>query len=103
MTALIDSIVLADLFEVIFGGLYKHFGVELTPDTEYMLLVQTVSRGLPFYESGCKGGKAVCEGEEASTDAYSEAIAIPFTTDKKVDNRSWFKKFKDWQENFVIF
>jgi|GEM_PF-5666750 len=84
--------------EFIFGRLYRAFNIELTPGTTYYIRVRVVARGLPFYESGCTGGKAVCKGEEGTDEAYSEPIDIPFTADPSVDTRSWFKKFRDWQE-----
>lgn len=84
--------------EFIFGRLYRAFNIELTPGQEYFIRVRVVSRGLPFYDSGCNGGAAVCKGEEGTEDAYSEPIDIPFTADPSVDKRSWFKKFRDWQE-----
>ena len=83
--------------EYVFGGVYRHFGLALTPGQKYYLRVQMVNGGLPFYESGCRGGKRVCEGETASKDSYSEPLDIEFTADPKIDNRTWFKKFADWQ------
>jgi hypothetical protein len=84
--------------EFIFGRLYRAFNIELTPGQSYFIRVRVVSRGLPFYDSGCTGGKAICKGEEGTDDAYSEPIDIPFTANPAVDKRSWFKKFRDWQE-----
>ncbi len=89
--------------EFIFGGIYKRFGVELTPGYEYVIKVQTTQRGLPFYESGCRDGGSVCEGEEASTDSYSEPLLIKWTADENVDERGWLKKFRDFQEHFLVF
>ena len=89
-------------FEFLFGGLYKKFGVELIPGEEYLLKVQVIQRGLPFYESGCEDDEsAVCEGEEGSNDAYSEPLIVRFTPE--ADQRSWFKRFKDWQELMMWF
>lgn len=85
------------------GGLYKQFGMELTPGRTYYVRVQLVNRGLPFYESGCRGGKRVCEGQDATKDSYSEPIDIPFVADPTIDNRSWFKWLKDVQERTVVY
>ena len=85
------------------GYFYKQFGMELTPGRTYYVRVQLVNRGLPFYESGCRGGKRVCEGQDATKDSYSEPIDIPFVADPNVDNRSLFKRLKDLQEKTVLF
>lgn len=86
----------------ILGGLYKKFGVELTPRKNYYLKVQSAVKGLPFYESGCKiKGDDICEEQEPKDATYSEPVIIEFQIDK--DQRSWFKKLKDWQERFLIF
>ena len=89
--------------EFIFGSIYKKFGVELTPGQQYYLRVQVINRGLSFYESGCRGGKRVCEGENAADSSYSEPLDIPFVADPNIDNRSWFKKLKDLQERLKPF
>lgn len=88
--------------EFIFGGLYKHFGVELTPGETYLLKVALVQRGLPWYITGCRDGKKICEGEDGTNDSYSEEIDVKFVANPNVDNRSWFKRLKDWQKHFRI-
>lgn len=86
--------------EFIFGGVYKHFGVELTPGANYVLKVSLVQRGLPWYITGCHDGKKLCEGEDGTNDSYSEEVDIPFTANPKVDNRSWFTIWEDFQKRF---
>ena len=86
--------------EFVFGRLYRAFNVELTPGRPYFLRLRVVSRGLPFYESGCPDGRAICEGEEGSDEAYSDPIDIEFIANPAIDNRSWFKWFRDGQERF---
>jgi hypothetical protein len=88
--------------EFAMGYVYKHFGTELSPDTEYFMRVEVVNRGLPFYESGCTGGKMVCEGEEATKDSYSEPLDLKFKTPKD-HKSSWFRWFKDVQESLLFF
>ena len=85
------------------GGIYKAFGIELTPGQEYFINLQVVQRGLRFYESGCGNGKAICEGEDATANSYSEPVIIRFVADPNVDQRSWFKKLKDFQEKFMFY
>jgi hypothetical protein len=53
-------------------------------------------RGLPFYESGCEEGQS-CEGEKANNESFSNEMILKFTADNRVDQRSWFQKFIDWQ------
>ena len=88
--------------EWMFGRLYKMFNAELTPGREYFVRVKVVSRGLPFYESGCQDGKAICQGENGDDEAYSDALDIPFIAKEKIDGRSMFRRFKDWQEIWMI-
>jgi hypothetical protein len=90
-------------FRFLFGSLYNIFGVELTPGREYYIQVQVAQRGVPFYESGCPGGKTTCEGVQASRKAFSEPLLIKWVADKENDQRSWFRKFKDWQERWMLF
>lgn len=87
-------------FEWAFGWAYRLFNMELTPGREYFIRLRVVSRGLPFYDSGCVGGKAICQGEEGTDEAYSEALDIKFKANEDVDNRSFFRKLEDLQEYF---
>ncbi len=88
----------AGLFDGIMGGVYKHFGVEITPGRRYLWRVQMVTRGFPWYEQGCKGNKTYCEGEEASSKAFSEPLFVDWTAPKDVDRRSIVKRLIDFQE-----
>lgn len=88
--------------EFLLGRLYKAFNAELTPGREYFIRMWVISRGLPFYESGCKGGKAICKGEEGSAESYGEPLEIPFIAKENIDGRSWFRAFKDWQEKWML-
>lgn len=85
--------------EFLFGGLYKKFGVELTPGATYILKIALVQRGLPWYLSGCRDGQTVCEGEDGRGDSYSDELEIKFPANPHVDKRSFFKKFKDFQKH----
>lgn len=89
-------------FEGLFGWAWSGFGVELSPGRDYIIRVQTVQRGLPFYESGCPKGDDTCEGKEASKKAFSAPLDIKFRANKNV-KRSLWRKLKDWHEAFVIF
>ena len=86
--------------EFVMKNVYHYFGTELSRDTEYFMRVEVVNRGLPFYESGCKGGKMVCEGEEATTDSYSEPLDLKFRTPKDLP-RSWYRLWKDINESIM--
>lgn len=84
-------------------GFWKMFKIELTPGQKYYLKIQTVQRGMPFYESGCHEGKASCQGEEASKDSYSEPFYVEWTAPKEIDNRSFWKKLRDFREHSLVF
>lgn len=85
--------------QFLFGSLYSHFGVELSPNTNYVLEVKAAQREFPFYESTCRSGDVTCGSEGARDEMFSESIEIPFKT--KETNRSWLKWLKDLQ--IVIF
>jgi uncharacterized membrane protein YgcG len=85
--------------EFIFGGLYKYLGVELTPNTEYVLEVKSAQREFPFYESTCESGDVSCKGDDAKEKLFSEAIHVKFKTGET--KRSFLKWLKDLQ--IVIF
>lgn len=85
--------------QFIFGTLYHHFGVELSPHTNYILEVKAAQREFPFYESTCRSGEVACGDESARESLFSEAIRIPFKTEQT--KRSWIKWLKDLQ--IVIF
>jgi hypothetical protein len=70
--------------------------IHLTPGARYELGISMYQRGLPFYEAGCSEGQS-CEGEKANDKAFSDEMLISFTADKRVDERSFFQKFLDWQ------
>ncbi|WP_413575577.1 hypothetical protein ACLVWU_14610 [Bdellovibrio sp. HCB290] len=70
--------------------------IHLTPGARYELGISMYQRGLPFYESGCAEGQS-CEGEKSNDKAFSDEMLIAFTADKRVDERSFFQKFLDWQ------
>ena len=89
-------------FQSVLGWLWTRTGVEFTPGQTYTFKIQALSRGLPFYESGCQSGAHVCEGEIGSEETYSEPLVINWTAPKNEDHRSLFKKFKDWQKNFQV-
>ena len=84
------------------GWLWEQTGAEFTPGQTYHFKVQALPRGLPFYESGCKNGQVTCEGQEGNESAYSEPVTIQWLAPKDIDNRSLFKKFKDFQKYFQI-
>ncbi|MES2963335.1 MAG: hypothetical protein V4760_05560 [Bdellovibrionota bacterium] len=88
----------AGLLDGLLGGVYKHFGVEITPGETYYWKVWMVTKGFPWYESGCKGNKTNCEGEQASTKAFSEPLLVEWKAPKDVDHRSIVKKIIDFQE-----
>lgn len=81
--------------EGIFGGLYKHLGVELSPNTEYKLEVRSAQREFPFYESTCETGDISCLDESAKAVLFSDPIWISFKTGKT--ERSFLKTLKDLQ------
>jgi hypothetical protein len=80
------------------GSIYKYFGVEITPGQTYYWKIWMVTRGLPWYDQGCRGNKTNCEGEEASSKSFSEPLLVQWTAPKDVDHRSWIKKLIDFQE-----
>jgi hypothetical protein len=88
--------------EWLFSDMYKHFGVELTPGETYILKISLVQRGMPWYEAGCHDGTTICEGEDAKNEAYSDEIEVEFQANPSIDNRSLWKRFKDWQKHFRI-
>jgi hypothetical protein len=101
---LVDDVFrLASPVEDFLEGFWKIFKIELTPGQKYYLKIQTVQRGMPFYESGCHEGKSACQGEEASKDSYSEPFYVEWTAPTNVDKRSLWKKLRDFREHFMVF
>jgi hypothetical protein len=84
-------------FERIFGFLYKNTAVKLSPNTDYLLKVQIVQRGVPWYKSGCRGGELVCKGEVGSKDDYTAPIDIEFHT-PDVDERTILDRIMDYMK-----
>lgn len=89
--------------EWLLGAVWTRTGVQLTPGTKYTIQVRMLQRGFWFYDSGCVDGALTCEGQESDDRAFSEPLDVEFTADPMIDERTWFKKFKDWQEKFLIF
>jgi hypothetical protein len=83
-------------FNFALSNFWSKTRVQMTPGSEYELGISMYQRGLPFYESGCEEGQS-CEGEKANNDAFSNEMILKFTADSRVDQRSWFQKFIDWQ------
>lgn len=100
--AIKDSYRAAGPFHKIFGWLWERTGAEFTPGQNYYFKIQALPRGLPFYESGCPKGQVTCEGQEGREEAYSEPILIEWKAPENVDNRSLFKRIKDFQKKFQI-
>lgn len=100
--AIKDSYRAAGPAHKILGWLWERTGAEFTPGQKYFFKVQALPRGLPFYESGCTNGQVTCEGQEGKESAYSEPVTIEWTAPADIDNRSLFKKFKDFQKMFQI-
>lgn len=86
------------IFEPIMGRIYNVFSIALTPGDTYYVKVWMVTRGLPWYDAGCRGSKSDCQGEEASTKSYSEPVVIQFKASKEVDHRGLLQKLFDFQE-----
>jgi hypothetical protein len=100
--AIKDSYRAAGPFHRLFGWLWERTGAEFTPGQTYFFKIQALPRGLPFYESGCPKGQVTCEGQQGREDAYSEPIIIEWKAPENIDNRSIFKRLKDFQKKFQI-
>jgi hypothetical protein len=89
-------------FQNVLGWLWTSVGVQFTPGQEYVFKIQSLSRGLPFYESGCKAGTVTCEGEDGKEEFYTEPLLVKWTAPRDEDHRGFLKRFIDFQKIFKI-
>jgi len=84
-------------FNSLLGAFWRQHRVHLTPGERYEVRVSMYQRGLPFYDSGCKGTNANCEGEKINKKAFGQELVVKFTADKRADERTWLNKLVDWR------
>ncbi len=83
-------------------GTSKFDQVELTPGKNYEVRVSMYQRGIPFYKTGCKNNAMTCENEKANDDAFSDELAIKFTADERVDERTSWEHFLAFQRAGIL-
>jgi hypothetical protein len=85
-------------FESLFGWAWGAFGVELSPGRDYLIRIQTVQTGFPFYNSGCRSGDDWCEGESVEAKAFSEPLDIKFRASEQV-KRGFWRWYRDLRQS----
>lgn len=83
-------------FNSMLGDLWSRYRIKLEPGQNYELRLAMYQKGLPFYETGCSKNNN-CEGEKAIDSMFSDELEISFKTDERIDERTVFQKFLDWQ------
>lgn len=89
-------------FKRLLGWVWEKTGAEFTPGQTYYFRIQALPQGLPFYDNGCETSATTCEGEQAKEASFSEPLNFEWQAPKDIDNRSLFKKFKDFQKKFQV-
>lgn len=89
-------------FKRLLGWVWEKTGAEFTPGQTYYFRIQALPQGLPFYDNGCDTSASTCDGEQAKEASFSTPLNFEWQAPKDIDNRSPFKKFKDFQKKFQV-
>ena len=77
-------------------GTFGPLDLHLNPGLAYEFRVSMLQQGLPFYENGCRHGRANCEPADANPRMFSEELKIKFVADPRRDDRSWWQRYEYW-------